>query len=256
MKAIFFLGSLLLMTLNSRAQKADNHPLSHLNLSLRISTIGIGAEAATPLHQNINIRAGINWLGYSSKIATLDLTDSNSGELTKSYGYVPEYKVKGELSFINGNILLDWHPVRRGFFHFTAGAYIGNSRVTADGRLIDPSSGERAKLLADQKPPHIVLDNYQLTVSEDALLMAEFKPKNIIKPYLGAGLGKAVTKSRMGFKFELGLIYQGELAVYQNGEKLEINQVDQKNTIQDTDIYRDVLKWWPILNLQLTYRMF
>ncbi|MDR2854385.1 MAG: hypothetical protein LBV31_03665, partial [Prevotellaceae bacterium] len=34
---------------------------------------------------------------------------------------------------------------------------------------------------------------------------------NIVKPYLGIGLGKTIPNSRIGFRFDLGVLYLGKI---------------------------------------------
>lgn len=229
---------------------------SHLGVAVGTSTLGLGIEAATPIHKNFTLRGGINFMGYTSGSFTIDLDDDDRGSLKKAYGYVPEYEVKGKLSFVNGNVLVDWHPMRNGIFHFTTGFYIGSNKIKADGYLANPQTGERATLLAGQTPPTIQFEDYELKVKEDASMNADLTLGKAIKPYFGLGLGKSITKSRVGFKFELGALYQGKYSLKQNGEKLEINDNSQNSSMSDVDKYTKWLKWWPMLNFQLTYRIF
>jgi hypothetical protein len=133
--------------------------------------------------------------------------------------------------------------------------YLGKSTVTADGFLVNPQTKAHAQLLEGKEAPTIIVDDYVLNVTADAALNAKLQLGKFVKPYFGLGLGKAVTKNRVGFKFELGLLYQGDLSVSQNGEKLNLKEVNKENTIKDLDTYTDLFKWWPMLNFQLTFRV-
>jgi hypothetical protein len=94
--------SLLLLSLAGLsiwAQKNENSPFSRLNIAAGVSTLGYGIEAATPIHKNFNLRAGINFFNYSSKDHSFSLTETADNAFKNAYGYVPEYNVDGKLGF-------------------------------------------------------------------------------------------------------------------------------------------------------------
>lgn len=237
------------------AQNTETTPFSRLNIAVGASTLGYGIEAATPIHKNFNLRVGINFFSYTSKNNTITLEDTEGDAIEASYGYTPDYKMDGKLDFVDGEILVDWHPMHRGIFHLTGGVYLGTNKLKSNGYLINPNTGEHAELADDQDPPEIILDKYTLTVGEDAALNAEGKLGKLIKPYFGLGLGKAVTKNRIGFKFELGIMYQGDLSIYQNGEELKESSTEKESSIKDFKKYSDLAQWWPMMNFQLTFRI-
>ncbi|MDU1892219.1 MAG: hypothetical protein E6767_16165 [Dysgonomonas sp.] len=228
-------------------------PLSHLNVAVRLSTMGFGIEAATPLNSYLKLRAGINYMGYKSSDFDISLDDP-SGMLEEAIGYVPDYNMKGELNFTNGHVLVDFHPVKKGIFHLTAGAYIGKNQLKAKGYLVD-GDGNRATLIdPTEKWPNIDFDGHQLDINNGDL-NATLQLGQVIKPYFGFGLGRAISKSRVSFKFEMGAIYQGKYTLKQNGKKVETISNAVEN-FEDIDKITNILKWWPMLNFQLTYRIF
>lgn len=230
----------------------EGGPLSHLNVSLRLSTMGVGLEAATPLNSYFKLRAGINYMGF--KTSTFDISlDDPDNYLTEAFGEIPDYKMKGELNFTNGHLLVDFHPVKKGIFHITAGAFIGKNQLKAKGFLAD-ANGNPVQLREGQEWPSIEFDGHKLEL-DDANLDATLQLGSVIKPYFGLGLGRAISKSRVSFKFELGVIYQGDYTLKQNGKKLDIIENATEN-FEDIDTYTQWLKWWPMLNFQLTYRIF
>lgn len=226
--------------------------LSHLNVALRLSTMGVGLEAATPLNSYFKLRAGINYMGYKSPSFDLSLDDPDNS-LTEAFGEIPDYNMKGELNFTNGHVLVDFHPVKKGIFHITAGAFIGKNQLKANGFLAD-MDGNPVQLKEGQDWPYIEFDGHKLELN-DANLDATLQLGSVIKPYFGLGLGRAISKSRVSFKFELGVIYQGDYTLKQNGKKLDIIENATEN-FEDIDTYTQWLKWWPMLNFQLTYRIF
>lgn len=230
----------------------EGGPLSHLNVALRVSTVGIGLEVATPLNSYFKMRAGLNYIGYTSKSYDVSLDDPD-GIMKEAFGEVPDYKMKGKLNFTNGHLLVDFHPVKKGIFHLTAGVFIGNNKLNADGFLAK-SNGEKVQLQPGYPWPTLEFDGHQLTL-DDANLNAELQLGKTLKPYFGLGLGRAISKSRVSFKFELGAIYQGDYTIKQNGRKVDIVKNATEN-FEDIDKITNLLKWWPMLNFQLTYRIF
>ncbi|GAB6121435.1 hypothetical protein JCM30204_25840 [Dysgonomonas termitidis] len=234
-------------------KKSDKQFLSHLSIALRASTMGIGLQAATPINDYLNLRAGIDFVGF--KTSTFDIgLDDTDGMFEEAFGYTPDYKMKGELNFTNGNVLVDFHPTK-GIFHLTAGVFIGANKLKAKGFLVNPNTGERATLKPGVSEwPYVDFDGHRLTL-DDANLDATLQLGKIIKPYFGLGVGRAIANKRVAFKFELGMIYQGNYSLKQNGKKLDVVN-NASESFEDIDDYTKWLKWWPMLNFQLSYKIF
>ncbi|MFV0331155.1 MAG: hypothetical protein ACK5KL_15270 [Dysgonomonas sp.] len=231
--------------------KYDNSFLSHLSVALRASTMGIGVQAATPINDNFTLRAGLDLMNF--KTGNIDISlDDPDGAFDKALGYTPDYKMKGKLNLVHGNALVDFYPTK-GVFHLTAGFYLGTNKVNADGILVDPN-GDKAVLKPGESWPSINFDGHQLEI-DDANLNAELQLGNTIKPYLGIGIGRAIAHNRISFKFELGALYQGDYTLKQNGKKIDVNNNLSEN-FDDVDKYTNLLKWWPMLNFQISYRIF
>ncbi len=147
-----------------------------------------------------------------------------------------------------------------GIFHFTAGMFIGKNQIKAKGYLQNPNTGQK---LTDQDLldagwpygwPTLELDKHGITI-DDGEINGTLQLGNVFKPYFGIGLGRSLPKSRIGFMFELGAIYQGDYIIKQGGKK--VNLLDQANeSFADISDYTKYFRWWPMLNFQLTYRIF
>lgn len=236
----------------SEKSASSSKIFSHLSVGLRASTMGGGIEVATPLSNYFTLRGGLNFMGYKTSTFDLGLDDPN-GDFEEAFGYTPDYNMKGELNFTNGHLLVDFYPTK-GIFHLTAGAFIGANRLKANGLLVD-QYGNPAELLPGKKWPTVDFDGHQL-VLDGPNLDATLQLGQVIKPYFGLGLGRAVAKNnRVSFKFELGLIYQGNYSLKQNGKKLDVSATASES-FEDFDTYTNLLKWWPMLNFQLSYRIF
>jgi hypothetical protein len=130
--------------------------------------------------------------------------------LVPAFGYVPEYRAKRDIKLTHGHLLADIYPSSHGIFHFTAGAFIGTSRVRIQGLLVDANNNNApATLLPDGYWPVTDLDGYEIR-TDGGRADLEMTIGGTVKPYVGIGLGRAVTRKRFGVKFEIGVLRQGD----------------------------------------------
>lgn len=233
------------------AKSQDYSLFNHLNVSLRISTMGIGVEAATPINDYFRARAGLDILSTSTNY--FDISFDYGNNLYDAFGYVPNYCVKLNFGMYHGHLLADFHPIPTSIFHITAGVFLGYTKITADGYLAD-SNGNEATLLPGYEWPHLEWGGRKIDVTGGRTKF-DLQLGLPVKPYVGFGLGRSITKSRLGFKFELGVLYQGNYVLKQDGHKQNFNGTDI-NELDDVGEYMKWLKVWPIVNVQLTYRIF
>lgn len=251
MKNLLFLTLLLFCATTLSAQEPhEDTPFSHFGIGLRLSTLGAGVELSTNLGRNFQLRAGYNYVSVTNDYK-IDIDDD---AFRSALGYNPILKTEGGIKLAHAHVLLDIHPLSYGIFHFTMGAYVGNSKVTANGQLTD-KDGQVAQLYGGAQWPTINLDKYAIEVGNDAKVDAALHLGNVVKPYLGIGIGRSLPNKRLGFMVELGAMYQGDLYIKQNGKKLpELSNISE--SFADAGDYTKFLKWYPMLNFQLTYRLF
>lgn len=230
----------------------DGGFMSHLNVSAGVSTLGFTFEAATPITESLKLRAGFDVFNFNTKQYDFDI-DDNEGSLHDAFGFTPTYEAKGSLNAFHGHALVDYYPFKKGILHFTAGVYLGSNKIKAKGILTD-GDGNPAELRPGYEWPTIDFDGKQLNI-DNGRIDAELELGQTIKPYFGIGLGRAVSKRRLGVKFELGVLYQGDYTLRQNGQKV-VSTSDVEASIQDADQVTKWLKWWPMVNLQINYRIF
>ncbi|MCR5678638.1 MAG: hypothetical protein K6G08_00305 [Prevotella sp.] len=126
-----------------KPQIVDNRPFRHLDLSLTAGTTGIGIDVASPINDLIRLRAGFSWMPPISPTmhfgvqvgddASTSQTkfDNLAGKLESFTGYKVDNQVdmKGVPTYYNFNLMVDFTPLRNKNWHFTAGLYLGPSRV-------------------------------------------------------------------------------------------------------------------------------
>ncbi|MDD2513661.1 MAG: hypothetical protein PHS71_10495 [Proteiniphilum sp.] len=79
---------------------------------------------------------------------------------------------------------------------------------------------------------------------------------NSLKPYFGVGLGRTIPRNRVGFKFELGVVYQGPYELVSDIiNEAGRNWVNRMAEEMELPVSQETLNWWPMLNLSLTYRI-
>jgi hypothetical protein len=95
-----------------------------------------------------------------------------------------------------------------------------------------------------------------ITPNDDGSFYGKLDMGNAIKPYFGIGLGRTIPRNRVGFKFELGMVYQGKYVLsspnLKDGGK---NFVSEMTDELDLPVSESILNWWPMMNFSLTYRI-
>ena len=258
-KLLFTLLSIICFSASYAQDSYDERPFKHLGVGLKASTLGPGIELSTTLSKNFKLRAGLNIAKYSHSY-DIEMEDDM---LNMALGYDPDYDMKAKLDFAHGHLLFDIHPMRYGVFHFTAGVFFGNSKIKASGLLVNPETGQKATLRPEFVEQYggweaitLELDKHGISI-DDARIDAELELGNTIKPYFGIGIGRSLPKKRLGFMFEIGALYQGDYKLKQNGRKVEnFEDLSRDSFGEDISDFTDWLKWWPMINFQLTYRIF
>jgi hypothetical protein len=255
-KHLFLIVIFTTIGLPAMSQAQKTAPFSRMNIALRLSTVGVGLEVATPLGAHVNARAGANILPYSLNYQNYSL-DSYSDRLEPAFGYVPQYRAKGKIDMLHGHLLADIHPLSRGIFHFTAGAYVGTSKIGIQGLLVDPSN-QPVKLEPNYEWPLLNVDGYEVR-TDGGRANLDLILGNTVKPYLGIGIGRSVlAKKSVGIKFELGMLYQGDYTLKQDGRILNLKnstEVEGEN-IEMINDYARWAQWWPMINLQFVFKLY
>jgi hypothetical protein len=178
-------SSLMLGTPPAAPPPPNGDGAAKIGIGVKVSLLGIGIEAATPLSKRINLRGGFNFLNYNRDF-------NNDG-----------IHYDGQLSFRSGEAHLDWYPL--GAFHLSPGVlfYNGN-KVTGNASV---PSGQTFTLggtqyESDPTGANPVTGAGQLTFPKAA-------------PQILVGFGNMLPRNgrHFGFNFEVGGEYQGSPTV-------------------------------------------
>lgn len=253
-KHLFLFLATALATVNANAQEEnDKNLFNHLSVGVTAGTPGFGADAAMPVCDYVQIRAGFAMMPKFKFDAELDISEY-TGSLS-GYDIPSELDVEAKIGFANGKVLFDVYPFKSSRFHITAGAYFGGGSVIKaynkeEGALADLAEYNR------EHPNSMIgyeLGDYLLTPDADGNISAEIKTKGF-KPYLGLGFGRAVPKNRIGFMFEAGVMFWGAPKLYCNGD--ELTSEDLGSDGGDVIKVLSQIKVYPVLNFRLCGRIF
>lgn len=241
----FLLSAVSIISMN-----AQEYPFQKWSVGINAGLYGVGAQAATSLHPHLRLRAGFDYLTYTHKEAfTFDTTvEPPVGNTMTVEGEVSE----AGITFPNFKVLLDYYPMRNGIFCLTGGLYLGENSISANGLI---RNYEQLKEQLGENP-EFAYEDIVIRPNNDGTFEGKLLMGNSIKPYIGIGLGRTIPNNRVGFKFELGMVYQGKY-------RLESKNVNEKGEEwfdsfaeeQDLPVSQNTLYWWPMLNLSLTCRI-
>ena len=218
---LLFVATMLLCGTTFAQTPSEGGAFENFGASLKFGAMyGPGIDFSTSIHPNIKTRVGFNYLGYNAA-NVIDISGDEELE-------------QGKLKFANANLLFDYYPTVGSLFHITAGAYIGSNKAEIEGKGFDPFS----------------LNDYVVIPDANGYFKGSVKFGGAVKPYLGIGLGRTIPNKTVGFKFELGVVYQGKVKV----------DSDYLNTAMKPDDVDDVVeipllesKFWPSATLSLVF---
>ena len=263
----------------SVSAQEDIKAFQHLGIGLELfSTTGFGLELATPLNSHFTLRGGISLFPYKfsdkfemegasnilnevdqvindnpavkSELANIGIT--RASEINTS----PEVTLS--LGLVNGKILLDFYPSKRGAFHLTGGAYIGKSALL--GMDVDMNQAVRVFNIMEKHGVIDFLDDpfmdgYDFTVRDLSNVNAALSIKSV-KPYLGIGFGRAVPKRRVNVNFELGALFWGTPEITSKNQNIQKFIDAQMEEMGDMSDLLKKFTIYPVMSLKINFKAF
>jgi hypothetical protein len=167
-------------------KESGRTPFSRVGIGVKVSTLGVGVEVATPLAGRFNVRGGFNMFRYNRAI-------TNDG--------IP---YNGQLQFQSGEAHLDWFPF--GGFHISPGLlfYNGN-QVTATAAV---PGGQTFSVGGTSYQSDLVTP----VTGTGKLNFVR------VSPSIMMGIGNLIPRNgrHYSFLFEVGAVYQGSARVALN----------------------------------------
>ena len=216
-------GSAMAQGVPSKGRVPEHTAFDNVSIGVEASTTGIGLSVATPLVAGTEVA-------------------------------IPGLGLKASSRMYTGHLMVDWVPFRRGtsVFFISAGFYFGGSRLLDVTGRFDPAELAAAGIPTDQIS-NIRLDVGGTTIAPNSDGSAEAQLKvNAIRPYVGLGVGRAIPRSRIGFRAEAGAIFHGKPSI------ASPNIVKQTPTSElDGRLNKFLSKWkvYPVLSLKMTVKI-
>jgi hypothetical protein len=203
---------------------------------------GIGFDFMTALHPNIKLRLGCSYFINFKKVPVDKDFDGTSLDGTERD--VPIHVEDISLDILNGNLLIDFFPWRKAGFHITLGAYVGKTNIDANASA----------------PEAFDVEGYVIRPNANGKFKASLQLGNIVKPYFGIGFGRTIPQKRVGFMFDLGMIYHHgpyQKILSNNMDTSDFNH-ELNNWVKDLDIpayITPLVRFCPVMSFSLIYRI-
>lgn len=197
-----------------------------VNLSVGVSTLGLGVQVSTPIIPgSLDLAIGLNHFSYN-----------HNGTYTGDSSSIPYH---GNLRLQTIPVLLDYYPFQ-GVFRLTGGVMVNQNRMTLD------SAGNGTYMI----------NNHQYSAQQVGTFTGRVAWKRVA-PYLGIGWGsKAARQTGFSMGFDLGVLFTGSPQVTlsasnpQNNSQLASDvAAAQASANQKASSY----KLWPVIGVRIGY---
>jgi hypothetical protein len=215
MKRTFILLITIMVVGTVSAQKQG------LAFAVKAGSMGPGIELAFPIGDKLVIRAG----GSAFNVSKTQIERGDDVDV----------RFDADVTWGGFSGLVDFHPFKNGF-RLTGGAYVDNREVTAAGVAISEFD----------------LDGKIFQPERLGSLSATFKYDQAVSPYLGIGFGDMTRGSRLGFLFDIGVIYTGKPTFEMTGTGM-IAQTANWATRMEEGL--TTFTWMPVVSLGLSFRI-
>jgi hypothetical protein len=214
------------------------HPLLSVGIAAKISSLGVGVDAATPLTARTNLRVGFNALGYSGTFHA------------DGIGY------NAKLTLRSLDALLDWYPFKGGF-HISPGVMYNGNQAKAAALVPGEDTFTLNGVSYESDPIKPVTGTGKLTFNPAA-------------PMVLVGWGNVVPRTkRFSIPVELGAVFGGAPKMTLNlaGNVCEVgttrcgaissDPTAQSNIqAEESKLNKDLnpLRYYPVISVGFAYR--
>jgi hypothetical protein len=221
--AILLAAAAIFSSVNASAQ--DKWVFNHLGIGVSAGLDGFGADLIVPITPFFQLRGGyaMQPLSYDIEQAKFNpnMSKANGDVWNLNQDIVPRVQANLDAA----HLFLDIYPGKKTGLHFTVGAYYGMHpenggpyRLTTTEPLgIDEEDkGSVGVVLNEEEGRKITTDkdgNLMLDISLGNPLAEKYGIPANIYPYAGIGFGRNLSRHRIGFSMDLGVIYSGRLGL-------------------------------------------
>jgi hypothetical protein len=287
-------------------------PFEHLDFGVSVGTTGLGFDLALPIYDRFHVRAGFSFIPRFDKTinfgidGTVQYEDEEEfsdrlNEITDKISGFIDLKIEDNVdmvatpSFCNGNLLVDFYPIKNNAFRVTTGFYWGKSKIASACNAAEDMSTLLGATMYNQFYEKI--ENGEPLIGDDIYLDPELEMKfmeigrlgfhvgdrvgdgtpymmepgerstievdvfaNSFKPYLGVGYGGNLSKKGNGInmEFDAGMLFWGgsPRIMAHDGTDLARDVRDVGGKVGRYVNFMKAIKVYPVLNLRIFFRMF
>ncbi|MBQ5751133.1 MAG: hypothetical protein IIV86_07380 [Bacteroidaceae bacterium] len=300
-KFILLFATLSAAFLSTSAQKVS--AFEHLDIGVTLGTTGVGIDVATPLSEQFRVRAGFSFVPEFDVKMNFDMDGENGSNVNSvadkfadltGLAIDDNIDMIGQPNIFNGNLLVDFYPIKNVNFHVTAGFYVGSSRIASACNAIEDMA-----TLVSASMYNNIYDNIEAgePIFGDVYLSPELEEKflsygrmgvhlgnrvdtgepyimepdenstvkvdvfvNSFKPYLGVGYGGKLAKNNdcVRIAFDAGVMFWGGApkVVTHDGVDLVRDVENIGGKVGEYISIAKALQVYPVLNLKLSFRVF
>ncbi len=223
---ILLIVCLIINPLQAKSKKdksSGNLLTSQWGIGLNASTFGLGGEIIKGLGPKFDLRAGYSTMNLKVKY-NLDLQGT-------------AVQVAGNINPGGPHLLLNFNPSPG--FHLTLGAALNQTVV----------------LVSAQSLSNVPVEDVMVLPGDFGFIEVMLFPRVKVSPYAGIGFGRTLSRDkRLGFSFDLGTYYQASPSASLLGAGMLSPSVSDQNVYVLNSLLKPY-RWWPVLSLQLSYRI-
>jgi len=196
---------------------------NELAVAAKAGTLGLGGDLTTNVIPQVNLRAGVQWLGFDFDAQFDDI----------------DYDV--DVDSLYPLVLVDWYPFN-GSFRVSGGVLFNASDVQLQAKL----------------GTSVEIDDVTYTAAEVGTLRGDVEFRSVA-PYIGIGWGNALGRTgRWGLATDLGVAFTGspDIDLSATGPIATDPTFQARLAEEEKDIEDDLefFKIYPVLSISLFYR--
>ncbi len=193
-------------------------------LGIKAGLNGVGFEIVKGFGDRINAR-----LGYSRLVIPYSTAQNIEGY---------NLQIDANVTLGGANLLFDYYPVKN-IFHVTGGLILNNTLVGVDVQSLSS----------------FPYGDINIPAEDVGFISGKLCPGNLVSPYVALGFGNTLSRNhQLSFNFELGTFYQGPPRIELSGEGVIGPMASENNTTVINNAIAQYA-WFPMLNVQLTYKI-
>lgn len=218
---------------------------NHLGVNAGVGTTGISIEAATPITNFVQLRAGASFVPSIKFHTTETINYSLMGVPTQT-----DARINGDFKRTQGQVILNVYPIPKCSLFVSAGAYFGGKKlIRISGHSDEVAAAQEAGVINT-----VTIGNYELPLEDNGNVHGYMKVANV-RPYVGIGWGRAIPSKLVNFNVELGVQMHKTPKIYDSTN----NEVPISAGLDNDDTFQkimDKLSVWPVLTFRISGKIF